>query len=484
MRLMQELFRNVVKHCMDGNLPEFQTVLQSLLDNQKDPNVTIQELVSEFHSEGKTILHIACSSGKELIVQHLLSRCSDPAKLVNLKDNQGFTPLINATVSESTVIMKELIGLGADVNAQNNDGATALHFAAGDGNLERMALLCAHGAKVNYHSKSGTPLHWAAGKGLGEAIAFLIAKGVDVNEVSTDGIPPVLMAAATSSDLGVKALVEAGADVGLIVSGNLTALHICAEHGLDAAVAAIVKTETGKKCCELETAEGNKPIHLAAMADLRHTVKTLLPHSKITSMDASKWCSMSEEDQLDFLMNDGKKRMNDWERKHNKQTEEGSASASSSGSVAEMPTSVAYFDSITNPAPSAATEAEAEQHKESGNELFKNKANKEALAAYTEAIEINKFNATYWSNRSAVHLALKNYQQALIDAEIARRLKPDWPKACYRLAAARLALNQFEDAAVAAFEGCKLDPDNKELKVIMNVAVKKGQEAHKESLKK
>lgn len=37
-------------------------------------------------------------------------------------------------------------------------------------------------------------------------------------------------------------------------------------------------------------------------------------------------------------------------------------------------------------------------------------------------------------------------------AQVCRRLKPDWPKACYRMAVARLALGRFEDAALAAWE--------------------------------
>lgn len=35
---------------------------------------------------------------------------------------------------------------------------------------------------------------------------------------------------------------------------------------------------------------------------------------------------------------------------------------------------------------------------------------------------------------------------------------------------------------LAAFEGCKLDETNKELKNLLQEAVKKGQEAHRESL--
>ena len=47
-------------------------------------------------------------------------------------------------------------------------------------------------------------------------------------------------------------------------------------------------------------------------------------------------------------------------------------------------------------------------------------------------------------------MSVKDYDAALADAEACRRLRPAWAKGCYRLAVARLALNQFEDAAVMA----------------------------------
>ena len=57
--------------------------------------------------------------------------------------------------------------------------------------------------------------------------------------------------------------IQAGTDIGLLVSGNLTALHICAENGLNAALQSIVETDTGRKCCQIETVDGNRPMHLA-----------------------------------------------------------------------------------------------------------------------------------------------------------------------------------------------------------------------------
>lgn len=43
--------------------------------------------------------------------------------------------------------------LGADVNAKNNGGRTALHYAASKGWLEIAQLLLTHGAKINITDK-------------------------------------------------------------------------------------------------------------------------------------------------------------------------------------------------------------------------------------------------------------------------------------------------------------------------------------------
>ncbi|CAN0463564.1 unnamed protein product [Ectocarpus sp. 8 AP-2014] len=71
-------------------------------------------------------------------------------------------------------------------------------------------------------------------------------------------------------------------------------------------------------------------------------------------------------------------------------------------------------------------------------------------------------------------MSMKDYEKALVDAEVCRRLKPDWPKACYRMAVARLALGRFEDAALAAWEGVQLDNDNAQLKSLLQTCVEKG----------
>ena len=74
----------------------------------------------------------------------------------------------------------------------------------------------------------------------------------------------------------------------------------------------------------------------------------------------------------------------------------------------------------------------AKDWKDKGNALVKEKKYKEALDCYSKAIEIDTNDPILYSNRSAMHLNLFNYDQALIDAEKALSLKPDYGKAYLR----------------------------------------------------
>ncbi|KAA0195646.1 hypothetical protein HAZT_HAZT005805 [Hyalella azteca] len=51
-----------------------------------------------------------------------------------------------------------------------------------------------------------------------------------------------------------------------------------------------------------------------------------------------------------------------------------------------------------------------------------------AVALYTEAIALDPQNHILYSNRSAAHIKLQQFQKALQDATKARDLNPKWPK--------------------------------------------------------
>ena len=79
--------------------------------------------------------------------------------------------------------LKELLAAaGADPDMRDEEGRTALHFAAGYGELECITALVEAGADVNAKdSNSNTALHYAAGYGDVGAAKLLIEKGADLS---------------------------------------------------------------------------------------------------------------------------------------------------------------------------------------------------------------------------------------------------------------------------------------------------------------
>jgi tetratricopeptide (TPR) repeat protein len=123
----------------------------------------------------------------------------------------------------------------------------------------------------------------------------------------------------------------------------------------------------------------------------------------------------------------------------------------------------------------------AELHKRAGDEAFVAGNYKEASNSYSKSIEIDEYNAKVWANRSACREKLKNFGEARRDAVTARSIDPTYLKAWFREGKAARALNDFEGAAVAFFEGLRLDESNNELKVGFEEAVTSGRKAFMQS---
>ncbi|XP_041456640.1 heat shock protein sti1 homolog isoform X2 [Lytechinus variegatus] len=62
------------------------------------------------------------------------------------------------------------------------------------------------------------------------------------------------------------------------------------------------------------------------------------------------------------------------------------------------------------------------------NEACQNADFQRAIRLYTEALDLDPANHILYSNRSAAHVKLKDYERALTDAIKARELNPKWPK--------------------------------------------------------
>src|SRR5262249_22950273 len=130
---------------------------------------------------------------------------------VNARDAEGNTPIVLASLYASPECVELLIEKGADVNAANKAGSTALIRAAT--NFEIARLLVAAKASVRVRTALGnTPLILAARRaGNSRTVTLLLEHGADAAECNDAGVSPVLAAAASGDVDTVRLLLDAGA---------------------------------------------------------------------------------------------------------------------------------------------------------------------------------------------------------------------------------------------------------------------------------
>jgi ankyrin repeat protein len=128
---------------------------------------------------------------------------------------QGWTPLMSAASTGSMRVVNLLLGVGAEVNATNSGGRSAVFYAASKGHAPVLQLLLDAGADVSVRDSVGaTPLHRAAGAGKDAAIRQLLAAGASLEAVDAQGATPVLVAALAGQEQACIALAAAGANLG------------------------------------------------------------------------------------------------------------------------------------------------------------------------------------------------------------------------------------------------------------------------------
>lgn len=89
----------------------------------------------------------------------------------------------------------------------------------------------------------------------------------------------------------------------------------------------------------------------------------------------------------------------------------------------------------------------SEDHKAEGNKHFAAKEYERAIDCFTKAIDASPLpNHVLYSNRSAAHASLKNFDSALKDAEQCVSINPNWAKGYNRVAAAHFGAGNLEAA--------------------------------------
>lgn len=206
-------------------------VARLLIENGADVNIG--------DNQGRTPLQYAAIAGQTEVVRLLLEKGANP----NARNRNGGTPFHTAASSADINIVKLLIDKGADVTVKNNDGKTPIYSAmmsanenrreivksivatgkvpstiyltAYMGDLAKVKTFIREGAKVNKKEDDGmTALHYAAAGGQKEVAQWLLAQGADVNLKAKDGMTPLHTAMYYSDDVEtIKLLISNGAEV-------------------------------------------------------------------------------------------------------------------------------------------------------------------------------------------------------------------------------------------------------------------------------
>lgn len=158
---------------------------------------------------------LAIESGDVAKVRRLAEHDS---RVLSARRRDGSTPLMHAALWAEVEVLQALLDLGADVNASNSHGATALMLGAKE--LEKVERLVAAGARLDAMTEAGrTALDFAAARAFGTPVLeALFAHGLSPREVAA-------LPTGEEARFGVFALVAA------VRVGDAEMVRCLLEHG-------------------------------------------------------------------------------------------------------------------------------------------------------------------------------------------------------------------------------------------------------------
>src|SRR5688572_19140428 len=161
-----------VKAAHDDDLDALRALIADADVNFRDP------------ATGTTALDHAVQNGNQEMVQFLIARGAD----VNASQENGHTALMQLGAAATPDLLWDLINAGAKINRKNSYGTTALMTVASQNNSEIVEELLAAGADVNASDEDGkTALMLAASEGLVINVRLLVLAGAKIDARDSEG---------------------------------------------------------------------------------------------------------------------------------------------------------------------------------------------------------------------------------------------------------------------------------------------------------
>ncbi len=213
------------------------------------------ELLNLKNQHGRTPLLEATFARQKQVVTFLIQKGAD----VDASDREGVTPLLAAAFFGELDLVKLLLARGAPANPSGNILAfSPLHLAARGGHREIAELLLAAGATLEAKDMEGrTPLATAASEGQSSILELLLSKGVSREAPDQRGSTPLLLAALNGHLEAVKLLVSKGANLEARNSLGSTPYSVAARDGHSAVAGLLAAAGARKSAFAPPVLEGN-----------------------------------------------------------------------------------------------------------------------------------------------------------------------------------------------------------------------------------
>jgi ankyrin repeat protein len=178
-----------------------------------------------------------CRSGPTQEVEAAIKSGADVNPKLGDELDDPFPPLVAAVYNPDLDVIKVLLKNGADINASNNYGYTALMKAADSDKTEAVRLLLENGGDAGGYSNWGlTVLMYAMDSSPNlEIVALLLDNGADPNAPFLNlndpsyGSTVLMWAAKNLNSEAISLLLDKGADAKMTDNAGKTALDYAAE---------------------------------------------------------------------------------------------------------------------------------------------------------------------------------------------------------------------------------------------------------------
>ena len=236
--------------------------------------------------EGWTCLHIAACFGHTETVRYLMGL---PFVDMNHRDGNNRTALCVAVDEEHTDIVQVLFDAGADIDTQNNEGWSPLHYACLTGALDVVRMLVRAGAEVRTTDNDGcTCLHGAARYGYTKTVRYLVGlPEVELDHRDDDNNSALHLAVDENRTDIVQVLIDAGADIDTQNHAGCSPLHSACASGTLEVLKLLVRGGAGVRTTN---DQGRTCLHLAAELGHIDIVRYLvgLPEVELNRRDTEK----------------------------------------------------------------------------------------------------------------------------------------------------------------------------------------------------